>query len=88
MSDEASCNQTGFKCRSANQYVDYSRVCDQHRDCLDGSDENAGCKPALTCAVGGTMTAIRADAVCNRAVDCDDGSDEPIECARFACPTN
>jgi len=85
-SDEMSCKVTGFKCRGVMQFVDLARVCDQHRDCLDGSDEHAGCKTAFSCKVGGTTTEINAASVCDSVAQCDDMSDEPIECAPFACP--
>lgn len=81
--DEAGCTRTGFKCRTADQFVDSSLRCDDHQDCLDGSDETPDCKFTAKCASG---KAIRAGSVCDGVTDCADGSDEPVECAPLVCP--
>ncbi|HEY0467935.1 MAG TPA: hypothetical protein VGC79_27235, partial [Polyangiaceae bacterium] len=87
--DEAGCTDTGYKCRSVNQFVPYEKLCDQHADCLDGTDEHPGCETALTCSVNGTMTKIPAEAICSGVAQCDDGSDQPDGCAKpLGCAAN
>jgi len=82
-SDENGCTKTGFKCRTVDQFVDFTLRCDGRQDCPDGSDETPDCKLTASCKDG---TKIAVGAVCNKTPDCVDGSDESVECAPFACP--
>lgn len=84
-SDEQGCAHTGYKCRTVNQFVDYPKFCDKHQDCLDGSDEGAGCASVL-CKVDGVTTEVPFYDYCNGHSDCDGDVDEPVTCAPKVCP--
>jgi low density lipoprotein-related protein 2 len=51
--------------------------CDYFPDCLDGSDEHAGCPGAFVCGSG---EVVPGEFECDGFPDCLDGSDEPASC--------
>jgi len=90
------CNQSGdleisdciaqcapaFVCTNGDE-VPWTYECDDFPDCVDRSDEHAGCKSAagFTCGDG---RELRVNQQCDAKTDCSDGSDEQ-GCAYFRC---
>lgn len=76
------CSQDEFRCQDG-RCISQKFVCDQDRDCLDGSDE-AHCL-ATTCGPAhfrcNSSTCIPSLWACDEDPDCEDGSDEwPQNC--------
>ena len=72
------CHKDTFQCRNG-QCISWYFVCDQFRNCDDGSDEDdckrAACpKEAFQCQTDGSC--VTRGKVCNGKRDCPDGSDE------------
>ncbi|XP_043086791.1 transmembrane protease serine 6 isoform X1 [Puntigrus tetrazona] len=69
-----------FQCSEDSRCVDYYKVCDQHRDCLDSSDEE-NCTHGVPCSdrtyVCGDGTCLKKpNPECDFITDCPDESDE------------
>uniref|UniRef100_A0A8C9TWC5 Low density lipoprotein receptor a n=1 Tax=Scleropages formosus TaxID=113540 RepID=A0A8C9TWC5_SCLFO len=84
------CTNSEFRCTSG-QCVSASFVCDEDRDCEDGSDE-ASC-PAATCSSGSfqcnNSVCVPRLWACDGDADCEDGSDEwPEHCGGGRKPTS
>ncbi|KAG8233631.1 hypothetical protein J437_LFUL001042 [Ladona fulva] len=75
------CGSTDFRCNGTGRCIPLTWVCDEEKDCLDGSDENSD----RNCSVY----------YCDGDADCEDRSDEeegciPSEChsTEFLCKNN
>lgn len=85
------CHKDTFQCRNG-QCISWYFVCDQFRNCDDGSDEDecqtGACPPeAFQCDDGACLARGK---VCNGRAECQDGSDERqcnITGARYTWPT-
>ncbi|XP_042311579.1 low-density lipoprotein receptor-related protein 2-like isoform X2 [Sceloporus undulatus] len=86
-SDEKNCvcAEKKVKCQGSDQCIDPWEICDQHKDCEDGSDE-ANCPPN-SCLAGQwqckNKVCVMEDWKCNGIDNCGDNSDEEV-CA--SCP--
>lgn len=82
-----SCSSLAFTCVRGGQCIPSQWRCDQHNDCLDGSDEqNCPTRPTSTCPSTSftcdNHLCIPRDWVCDTDNDCSDGSDER-NCGEF-----
>lgn len=82
-----SCSPLAFTCARGGQCIPSQWRCDQHNDCLDGSDEqNCPTRPTSTCPSTSftcdNHLCIPRDWVCDTDNDCSDGSDER-NCGEF-----
>ncbi|XP_070504718.1 modular serine protease-like [Chironomus tepperi] len=92
------CPRYSFRC-AYGACIDPTNVCNERKDCLDGSDElsincieeeeneHVGCPlDQYRCRSG---ECIDTENVCNGEVDCSDGSDEEENiCLKITCPQN
>ena len=79
------CPDGATKCANNKQCIDESIICDDHTDCLDGSDElcTALClakpitrKTIIKKCIEDSTVCFPIDQICDRVADCPDGSDE------------
>lgn len=70
-----------FSCRN-NEILKYESVCNEYRDCFDGSDEGDICHCNSTDLINcvGTFGCIFKNNVCDGKVNCANGYDE-LDCA-------
>jgi hypothetical protein len=84
--DERGCQQIGYHCRNTTGTVQRDQVCDQQRDCADGSDELADCAILDSCeGWSGETLDVTLLMVCDGFEQCADGSDESVDCAPLLC---
>jgi hypothetical protein len=85
-SDERGCQLFGYHCRNATGTVEGNKVCDQQRDCPDGSDELPDCATVDSCEdFSGQTINVTLRMVCDGNEQCADGSDERVDCAPLLC---
>lgn len=83
------CKEGFSKCKTNNQCVNKTFICDGDKDCLDGSDEestpNGPCEKKLDCAfICDDNRCLNESQKCDGVKNCIDGNDESLEnCPAF-----
>ena len=89
--ERCACHEFHFQCLHVGGCVPYSKVCDHHRDCTDGSDESwCEHRPCTASEVAcNNRRCIRSELWCDQHMDCEAGEDEAActadQCRGYLC---